>query len=132
MILVDMPSMLLGFMIYLFSQVFLWLLLAGLLALLIPRSRRYVAARRWRFTLLMMVLAVGSVPYVESSYRQWQDWRAHHPGWSNKSCWVSWYYRPARWSTWQTCNPTTICRVTPFPMACRVFAVQISTERLAP
>ncbi|MBF8660753.1 hypothetical protein [Pseudomonas putida] len=79
MILVDMPRMLLGFMIYLFSQVLLWLLIAGLLALLIPRSRRYLAARRWRFAVLMVLLAVGSVPYVESSYRQWQDWRAHHP-----------------------------------------------------
>jgi len=79
MIPVDMPVMLLGYMIYIFSEVFLWLFIAGLIALLVPRSRRFMVARRWRFGLLLMLLAVGSVPYIESSYRLWQDWRAHNP-----------------------------------------------------
>ena len=46
MIPVDMPIMLLGYMIYIFSEVFFWLFTACLIALLIPRSRRYVLARR--------------------------------------------------------------------------------------
>jgi len=79
MIPVDMPVMLLGYMIYIFSEVFLWLFIVGLIALLVPRSRRFMVARRWRFGLLLMLLAVGSVPYIESSYRLWQDWRAHNP-----------------------------------------------------
>ncbi|HYQ51769.1 MAG TPA: hypothetical protein VES70_15265 [Pseudomonas sp.] len=37
---VDMLVMLLGYMICIFSEVFLWLFIAGLIALLIPRSRR--------------------------------------------------------------------------------------------
>ncbi|MDV5098990.1 hypothetical protein QQ994_16125 [Pseudomonas asiatica] len=79
MIPVDMPLMLLGYMIYIFSEVFLWLFIAGLIALLIPRSRRYMVARRWRFGLLLMLLAGGSVPYIESTNSLWQDWRSHNP-----------------------------------------------------
>ncbi|MFJ4396114.1 hypothetical protein [Pseudomonas sp. NPDC089396] len=79
MIPVDMPLMLLGYMIYLFSEVFLWLFAAGLIAMLFPSSRRYMLARRWKFGFLMMFLAAGSLPYVESTLRLWQDWRAHHP-----------------------------------------------------
>lgn len=79
MIPVDMPLMLLGYMIYIFSEVFLWLFIAGLIALLIPRSRRYMAARRWRFGLLLVLLAAGSLPYIESINSLWQDWRAHNP-----------------------------------------------------
>jgi hypothetical protein len=79
MIPVDMPLMLLGYMIYIFSEVFLWLFIAGLIALLIPRSRRYMAARRWRCGLLLVLLAAGSVPYIESTNSLWQDWRAHNP-----------------------------------------------------
>ncbi|MEN5300724.1 hypothetical protein [Pseudomonas sp. TWI628] len=79
MIPVDMPLMLLGYMIYIFSEVFLWLFIAGLIALLIPRSRRYMVERRWRFGLLLMLLAAGSVPYIESTNSLWQDWRSHNP-----------------------------------------------------
>ena len=79
MIPVDMPIMLLGYMIYIFSEVFLWLLSACLIALLIPRSRHYMLARRWRFGLLSVLLAVGSVPYVESEFSHWQQWRTHNP-----------------------------------------------------
>ncbi|MFT0519045.1 hypothetical protein [Pseudomonas faucium] len=79
MIPVDMPLMLLGYMIYIFSEVFLWLFTAGLIAMLIPRSRRYMLARRWRSGFLMVLLAAGSVPYVQFTLEHWQDWRAHHP-----------------------------------------------------
>ena len=79
MIPVSMPAMLLGYMIYLFSEVFLWLLIACLVALLIPRCRRYMRARRWRFGVLMGVLAAGSGLYVQLMYEHWQEWRAHNP-----------------------------------------------------
>ncbi|MGN8260022.1 hypothetical protein ACLEJW_11875 [Pseudomonas sp. SMSB3] len=79
MIPVDLPVMLLGYMIYIFSEVFLWLFIAGLIALLIPRSRRYMLARRWKSGLLLMLLAAGSLPYIESTHRLWQDWRSHNP-----------------------------------------------------
>jgi hypothetical protein len=79
MIPVSMPAMLLGYMIYLFSEVFLWLLIACLLALLVPRCRRYMLARRWRFGVLVVLLAAGSGLYVQFTYEQWQDWRAHNP-----------------------------------------------------
>lgn len=79
MIPIDMPLMLLGYMIFIFSEVFLWLLIAWLVAWLIPRSRRYMLARRWGYGLLGVLLAVGCVPYVELNFSHWQEWRAHNP-----------------------------------------------------
>ena len=79
MIPVDMPLMVLGYMIYMYSEVFLWLFVAGLIAMLIPRSRRYILARRWKLGILMVLLAAGSAPYVQVTFELWQYWRAHHP-----------------------------------------------------
>lgn len=36
-------------------------------------------ARRWRFGILMVLLAAGSGLYVQFIYEHWQDWRAHNP-----------------------------------------------------
>lgn len=79
MIPIDMPVMLLGYMIIIFSEVFLWLLIAGLLALLIPRCRRYLLARRWRYGLLAVLLAAGSVPNLQITLDLWLERRAHNP-----------------------------------------------------
>lgn len=79
MIPIDPLAMMIGFMIFIFSQVFLWLLIACLLAFLIPRYRRYMLARRWLFGVTIVGLAAGSVPYVNIEFTQWLDWRAHNP-----------------------------------------------------
>ncbi|CAM3719695.1 hypothetical protein CCOS865_02804 [Pseudomonas reidholzensis] len=79
MIPIDPLAMMVGYLIYLFSQVFLWLLIAGLLALLFTRCRRYMLARRWRFALLAVGLAIGSVPFAKIEFAQRADQRAHQP-----------------------------------------------------
>ena len=80
MIPVDMPVMLLGYIIYIFSEVFLWLFIAGLIALLIPRSRRYIVARRWRFGV----------------------------AWNSRRAMVSRRSRPCRPITWQDGNVSLV------------------------
>lgn len=79
MIPINPLAMMIGSMIFIFSQVFLWLLIAGLLAFLIPRYRRSMLARPWLFGLTFVVLAAASVPYVNIGVTQWLDWRAHNP-----------------------------------------------------
>lgn len=79
MIPINPLAMMIGSMIFIFSQVFLWLLIAGLLAFLIPRYRRAMLARPWLFGLTFVVLAASSVPYVNFGVTQWLDWRAHNP-----------------------------------------------------
>ncbi|SHM89197.1 hypothetical protein SAMN05216593_104161 [Pseudomonas asturiensis] len=79
MIPINPLAMMIGFLIFIFSQVLLGLLIACVLALLIPRCRRYMLARRWRFGLIVVGLAFASVPYVWSEITDWQDWRAHNP-----------------------------------------------------
>ncbi|MGJ7549735.1 hypothetical protein [Pseudomonas alloputida] len=59
MIPVDMPVMLLGYMIYIFSEVFLWLFIAGLIGLLVPRSRRNHGALRFNELRRAAVSAMG-------------------------------------------------------------------------
>lgn len=79
MIPINPLAMMIGSMIFIFSQVFLWLFLACLLAFLIPRYRRAMLARPWLFGLTFVVLAAASVPYVNIGVTQWLDWRAHNP-----------------------------------------------------
>lgn len=79
MILIDPLAMMIGFMIFIFSQVFLWLLIACLLAFLIPRYRRYMLARPCLFGLTITGLVIASVPYAKIEVTQWLDWRAHNP-----------------------------------------------------
>lgn len=79
MIPIDVPFMVLGYMLAVFSDVFLVLLIACAFAWLIPRSRNYLRARPIRVGLLMVGLAIGSLPSVSFSYRHWQDWRAQNP-----------------------------------------------------
>ncbi|MEE4572779.1 hypothetical protein V2L07_08275 [Pseudomonas alliivorans] len=79
MIPIDPLAMMIGFLIFIFSQVFLGLLIVCLLAFFIPRCRRYMLARRRRFGLMIIGLTVASVPYVWSEVTEWRDWRAHNP-----------------------------------------------------
>lgn len=79
MIPVNPLAMVVGYIILIFSEVFLWLLIACLVAFLIPRCRRYMLARRWRFGFLVVGLAVVSAPYVKIVVGHWLDVRAHTP-----------------------------------------------------
>jgi len=55
MIAVSMPAMLLGYMIYLFCEVFLWLRIACLLALLILKARYEALRGRGKFAKVAIV-----------------------------------------------------------------------------
>jgi hypothetical protein len=79
MIPMNMQAMLIGSMIFMLSLVSLGLLIVCLLALLIPRFRRYMLARPRRFGLLVIGLAVVSAPVVTIVGKAWLDERAHHP-----------------------------------------------------
>ncbi|MDD1017369.1 hypothetical protein [Pseudomonas rubra] len=79
MIPIDPFAMIVGYMIFMASAVSLWLLLACLLALLVPRCRRYMLGRPWRFGFLGVGLAVAGVPYAKIEVSHWLDWRAHNP-----------------------------------------------------
>ena len=79
MIPINPLAMIVGFLIFIFSQVLLGLLIACLLAFFIPRCRRYMLARRWRFGLMIVCPTLASVPYVWSEVTEWRDWRAHNP-----------------------------------------------------
>jgi len=79
MIPMNMQAMLIGSLIFMVSLVSLGLLILCLLAFLIPRFRRYMLARRRRFGVLAVGLAVVSAPVVTIVGEAWLDERAHHP-----------------------------------------------------
>jgi hypothetical protein len=79
MIPMNMQAMLIGSMIFMVSLVSFGLLILCLLAFLIPRFRRYMLARRRRFGVLAVGLAVVSAPFVTIVADAWLDERAHHP-----------------------------------------------------
>jgi len=79
MIPIHMQAMLIGSLIFMVSLVSLGLVIVGLLAVLVPRFRRYMLARRWRFGVLFIGLAVVSTPVVTIVGDAWLDERAHHP-----------------------------------------------------
>ncbi|MGO3982974.1 hypothetical protein ABI582_01175 [Pseudomonas sp. SAS7] len=107
MIPVSMPAMLLGYMIYLFSEVFLWLLIACLLALLIPVA----GAICWP--------GVGASAFSWCCWLQAADCMSSSstsigrtgvrtiPALSTSKCSVTWCFRPVRGSICKTWSLST-------------------------
>lgn len=75
MIPVNPMAMLLGSLLVLISLACVFALLLLAAACLIPRTRRYIGARRWRFCLLALALAAGSLPTLQLLSWQLDDWR---------------------------------------------------------
>lgn len=78
MIPISPVAMMIGSMIFMLSLASLGLLIVCMLALTIPRFRSLMLARRWRFGLLVIGLAVVSGPFVKIVGASWLDSRAHN------------------------------------------------------
>lgn len=76
---VDLQFLLRGYLAFISSTIFLWLMLTAVVALMVRRSNRYILARSGRFAALLALLVVASVPYGLSHSEEWQTWRAQNP-----------------------------------------------------
>ena len=107
MIPINPLAMMIGFLIFIFSQVLLGLLIACLLAFFIPRCRRYMLARRWRFGLMILFLTLASVPYVWSEVTEWRDCVHIIRGLNMRRCWATSCCQRVRRSGWSIWSRST-------------------------